>query len=918
MVGKKPRNLLDFSADTAAPAECNGSYCLPSISPSSAASNLCLCGRQFVHALINNNIGWIARHSSRVVMALGLALAAAPAAPAQVNYIWANSNTDWATSTSWTPSGGPPTSADFASFTSFGSPVVNPNIAAPQTVAGLVMDTSANGNGYTLTASAGGTLTITTPNTTGTVYASGAVGGIVVRGGAAILSGVNATITTAPFSMAIEIPSSGTLVLTPGTAVSLTGAALFTELRGAGSTLVLSGEGPGATPTLTQAGQNIRTNGGGNLAFLGNDTTSTSFSVPSISAGPGDVNITVDQPSVGVGTTVTIGQASSAVGVSLGRFSTSATYFVSATGPRPLGGGISTPTVLSLTAPLAFNGVISTSASASVPYVLYTTTSGSATTGTFANYDSTNGVIAAVTTPRNSAQFIDTTATGPAATENTNFQPDQATTTLTAAVTVNTLTINPSATNQVLNLNDTSLATTGLVLSGNRSMTISAGPTGAGSLFTGTTIREIAVLDPAAALTTDASLANGSAVVNKAGPGFLILTNTTNNQIGFATTTTNVSITGGVLRVPGTFANAATNVIALRGGVLEVDSAGGATTFSRALGTAAGNVNWRAATSFATAGSGGFSAVNGPLTINLGGATPATAFVWSDSNNVAATTGVATSSFIAGPFSLLFGSTRSDSTVIWTNPLGLDIGTPGGVPGLPSSQREIRVTRGTGGANDKTQFAPTATITGTAVTDLLKTGTGVLEFTGANTYAGNTLVKDGTLRLSNGTTGSATGTGSLLVFAGGTLGGAGTAQPASGNIVSIAGVVAPGDGIGTLSLIAPVTLTSNAVYLAQVGGSISDDLAVTGALTLSSGSTLTVTGTTNGSTYTLASYTSLVGTFTNLTLPSGYLINYGTGSNSVITIAPVPEPGFVLLACGTAIGGLMWRKRRPTLAKSRV
>jgi hypothetical protein len=83
------------------------------------------------------------------------------------------------------------------------------------------------------------------------------------------------------------------------------------------------------------------------------------------------------------------------------------------------------------------------------------------------------------------------------------------------------------------------------------------------------------------------------------------LTNTTTDQLAFATATTNVAITGGVLRVPGAFANGAGNVLAFRGGVLEVDSGGGATTFSRSLGTAAGHVNWRNGTSFSTAGSGG-------------------------------------------------------------------------------------------------------------------------------------------------------------------------------------------------------------------------------------------------------------------------------------------------------------------------
>jgi autotransporter-associated beta strand protein len=86
---------------------------------------------------------------------------------------------------------------------------------------------------------------------------------------------------------------------------------------------------------------------------------------------------------------------------------------------------------------------------------------------------------------------------------------------------------------------------------------------------------------------------------------------------------------------------------------------------------------------------------------------------------------------------------------------------------------------------------------------LLKTGTGVLELAAANTYAGNTLILGGSLLATNAS-GSATGTGTVRVGAGATLGGTGTVAPAGTNAVVVlpGGTLRGGDGtgIGTLTV----------------------------------------------------------------------------------------------------------------------
>jgi hypothetical protein len=60
-------------------------------------------------------------------------------------------------------------------------------------------------------------------------------------------------------------------------------------------------------------------------------------------------------------------------------------------------------------------------------------------------------------------------------------------------------------------------------------------------------------------------------------------------------------------------------------------------------------------------------------------------------------------------------------------------------------------------------------------------------------------------------------------------------------------------------------------------------------LNLSAVDILDVTGTGTGSSWVIGSYTgTLTGTFDTLNIPSGYTINYGSGTNSLITLnAPV-------------------------------
>jgi len=89
---------------------------------------------------------------------------------------------------------------------------------------------------------------------------------------------------------------------------------------------------------------------------------------------------------------------------------------------------------------------------------------------------------------------------------------------------------------------------------------------------------------------------------------------------------------------------------------------------------------------------------------------------------------------------------------------------------------------------------------------------GVLELTEANTYSGTTWAHSGTLVVNNAT-GSATGSGDVIVASSATLSGAGTIQ----GPLHISGILAPGNSIGTLTVGGDVTWNAGAPWLFELG-----------------------------------------------------------------------------------------------------
>jgi autotransporter-associated beta strand protein len=195
---------------------------------------------------------------------------------------------------------------------------------------------------------------------------------------------------------------------------------------------------------------------------------------------------------------------------------------------------------------------------------------------------------------------------------------------------------------------------------------------------------------------------------------------------------------------------------------------------------------------------------------------------------------------------------------------------------------------------------------------LRKVGAGTLVLNGDTSYTGITIAQTGLLVIN----GNATGNGAYSVQANGTLAGTGsitgtiTVSGASSFLVpSLQGA------IGTLSVTGPVSFNSGTLRV-DVDGSSSgsaDKLAISGALTLTNNSKLTLDllSPLDDAAYVVASYGSLTGTYqsANITgLPAGYGLDYNYNGLHQLAVVAVPEPSVILPAFAALL--VLGRRRR--------
>lgn len=214
----------------------------------------------------------------------------------------------------------------------------------------------------------------------------------------------------------------------------------------------------------------------------------------------------------------------------------------------------------------------------------------------------------------------------------------------------------------------------------------------------------------------------------KSGAGWLVLS-------GANTYTGVTRVNEGVLRAADGTGLSAASALVLSGGVFQSTSA----TFNRALGSAAGEVSL-------TAGTTGFSAASTAVTVNLGG-TGATV-QWGSAH--------------FNPGVLVLNTTGAAAALDFQN--GLD---------LNGATRTVRVD-----ANTATISGVISNGVGGSPAGLIKTGSGILRLTQANTFNGNVTISGGAISVgNNGALGAAD-----VIMNGGTLQADGAARTLANNL----------------------------------------------------------------------------------------------------------------------------------------
>jgi autotransporter-associated beta strand protein len=373
--------------------------------------------------------------------------------------------------------------------------------------------------------------------------------------------------------------------------------------------------------------------------------------------------------------------------------------------------------------------------------------------------------------------------------------------------------------------------------------------------------------------TTLSQTGTGTFSSSISGPGGLTIAGGTVNLQGTNTFTGGTTIAaGGTLRAGADAAmGAVSGGLTFTGGTLQATSA---YTIARqvSLGAGGGTIDTNGnnvLVSTAIAGSGGLTkAGTGILTVS-----GANSYVGGTTIN-------------AGTLRLAAGASLPTTGALTVNGGTLDfngnnvtIGSLAGAGGTLSLGASTLTVAEAG----STTFAGTLTGTG----GVTKTGSGTLNLTGANTYTGPTSVSGGRLAVNGSITSNVT------VGSGGNLGGVGTITGA----VNMSGTLAPGNSIGTLSVVGSYTQAAGSTYQVETNAAgQADRINVTGApgtATLNGG-TVAVLPDSSGpyamsTTYTILNATGGVsGAFANATSSLPFLqpsLSYDS-NNAYLTLKP--------------------------------
>jgi len=263
------------------------------------------------------------------------------------------------------------------------------------------------------------------------------------------------------------------------------------------------------------------------------------------------------------------------------------------------------------------------------------------------------------------------------------------------------------------------------------------------------------------------------------------------------------------------------------------------------------------------------------------------------------------------------GKNSTNGTIYGTNKITLS-GTQT-INGTLTNQVTYNInTINNGSVNTNVDAEVSGKITGTG--GVTKKGNGTLLISGLNNdYSGGTAIKEGRVIVSGNL-----GSGAVSVNWDGTnvyaaLAGTGTI---AGAVTITNGKLEAGDVstsiYGTLTIQGTLALTGTSAIDIRLGSlSHENDSLVLSNVDLGTSTALNLS-TSNyveGNTYTLMSYSgSLSGTFSSITGLSGdYIINYGNGTDSAVTLSLVPEPttwAYIVLGCGMVFRQLRVSRKR--------
>ncbi|NIJ65170.1 autotransporter-associated beta strand protein [Sphingomonas leidyi] len=401
--------------------------------------------------------------------------------------------------------------------------------------------------------------------------------------------------------------------------------------------------------------------------------------------------------------------------------------------------------------------------------------------------------------------------------------------------------------------------------------TLRAGVDGALPSGTNVTITAGATLDLAASQTV-ASLAGDGRVTLSGGS---LTTGGGNADTRYAGT---ISGSGGLTKTGGgTFTLAGANSYAgattVSAGTLRLD---GGTIGGGALSVASGatlDVNGAAASVSGLSGAGRILLGSGSLAAGIGATSSFTGVIGGTGSFVKSGSGTLT---LGGANTYSGGTTVTGGTLTAgvANAFGtgtLTVTAPGAV-NLANFATTVGGLAGDGGialgsavltVNAAGASAYSGVLSGTG--RLVKSGSGTLTLNGANTYTGSTTINDGLLVVNGSLAGAVT------IGATGRIGGSGRV-----GALTVSGIVAPGNSIGTLNVNGSLTFAAGSTYQVEVSPTgLSDQIVATGAVTINGGAVSVLTGGQTNflplTTYTILSGSSVTGSFGSVVTDLAFL-----------------------------------------------